>query len=365
MKKYLETRRTVLKGSLAAAGVPLLGATHLSSAEKKDANLSAEKVETKVAKVLPLTGVNLASAGMGTVPGKYGTNYVYPQKGNVDYYSDLGFNLIRLPFRWERLQPKLNAPFDSNEKARLASLVEYVTSKEMHIVLDVHNYARRRLLEEKWATLHLIGSPSVPNSAFYDFWIRLAEIYSDNPRVIFGLMNEPFGIDAKHWMKVASGAISSIRSTNAKNLILIPGVHWSGAATWLSSGNAILSEISDPAENSTFEVHQYFDADSSGTNPNAVSVNIGVERIQAFQEWSRANGFKAFLGEFNGASDEVSCQALRNICQEMAMNSDVWMGWAAWAGGPWWPDHYMFNLEPHSDGRHRVQTMILASYAAR
>ena len=31
-------------------------------------------------------------------------------------------------------------------------------------------------------------------------------------------------------------------------------------------------------------------------------------------------------------------------------NSDVWMGWTFWSGGPWWGE-YMFTLEPKNLGQ--------------
>ncbi len=37
---------------------------------------------------------------------------------------------------------------------------------------------------------------------------------------------------------------------------------------------------------------------------------------------------------------------LQNMLGYMKTNSDVWMGWAWWSAGPWWPSDYMFYLDP-------------------
>ena len=103
--------------------------------------------------------------------------------------------------------------------------------------------------------------------------------------------------------------------------------------------------------------------DSSGTSPNARSGSCGSESLQAFQKWARVKGMKAFLGEFGGANNPTSLNALADICQKMSANSDVWLGWTAWAGGTWWPVDYMFNLGPAVDGGVREQTSILANHA--
>ena len=66
---------------------------------------------------LLFAGVNLAGGEFGKLPGTYGTDYTYPAPADIDYYVELGFNLIRVPFRWERLQPTLGAPFAAGDQA--------------------------------------------------------------------------------------------------------------------------------------------------------------------------------------------------------------------------------------------------------
>jgi endoglucanase len=311
---------------------------------------------------LRFTGVNLAGGEFGKLPGTYGKAYTYPAPADIDYYVELGFNLIRVPFRWERLQPTLGAPLVAADRALLTAVVDYAAGKGLHVVLDTHNYARRRLADDGWAADHLIGSMLVSSAAFADFCARLASAFQGNPSVIFGLMNEPWGIEPEEWLVIANGAIAALRREGASQLILVPGVAYTGAHSWFTARNAVMSNVADPAHNFAFEVHQYFDPDSSGTSPTAVGATVGSERIDAFQLWCRKNGFKAFLGEFAAGADATSLAALRDICRTLAANSDVWLGWAAWAGGSWWPDDYIFTLEPSKGRQMRPQTRVLANY---
>src|SRR5262245_14947866 len=92
---------------------------------------------------LRFTGVNLAGAEFGsTVPGTFGSDYIYPNQGEVDYFRGKGMNLIRLPFRWERLQQTTNANFNGPELNRLHTFVSATTAKGVYVILDPHNYAR-------------------------------------------------------------------------------------------------------------------------------------------------------------------------------------------------------------------------------
>ena len=66
------------------------------------------------------TGVSLAGAEFGSAPtptdlGTYDDDYIYPNSKEVDYFLSEGMNTLRMPFRWERLQPTLNGDFDSAE----------------------------------------------------------------------------------------------------------------------------------------------------------------------------------------------------------------------------------------------------------
>ena len=172
-------------------------------------------------------------------------------------------------------------------------------------------------------------------------------------------------MEPEDWLAIANEAIGALRREGASQLVLVPGTAYTGAHSWMSARNIVMGNVVDPANKFAFEVHQYFDPDSSGTSPTAVGASIGSERIVAFQRWCRQNGFKAFLGEFAAGADETSLAALDDICRTLQANSDVWLGWAAWAGGGWWPRDYIFTLEPSRGGRLRPQTRILASYARR
>ena len=308
-------------------------------------------------------GVNLAGGEFGKLPGIYGTDYTYPARAEIDYFVELGFNLIRVPYRWERLQPTLGAPLAAGDLALLSAVVDYAASKGVYVVLDTHNYARRRLADDGWAADHLIGSKQVPTATFADFCARLAGAFRGTRSVIFGLMNEPWGIEPEDWLAIANESMGALRREGAVQLVLVPGVAYTGAHSWVLARNIVMGNVVDPANNFAFEVHQYFDPDSSGTSPIAVGASIGSERIEAFQRWCRQNGFKAFLGEFAAGGDKASLAALNDLLNTLGANSDVWLGWAAWAGGSWWPDDYIFTLEPSKDGQMRPQTRILASYA--
>jgi endoglucanase len=285
-------------------------------------------------KDLRLAGVNLAGADFGrNVPGEFNRDYTYPNQGEVDYYLSKGMNAFRVGFRWERLQHDAYGEFDPDEWARLNGFVTETTAKGAFVILDPHDYARYKG--------KVIGSEDMPNAVFADFWSRLAKLYADNPRVLFGLVNEPHGMPTEQWVEAANAGIAAIREAGARNIILVPGNAFSGAhawqADWYGTPNAVaMLEIKDPINNYGIELHQYLDRDSSGRSDEAVSETIGSERLKGVTEWLREQGLRGFLGEFDCGDNPTGKAALDDMLNYMEANQDVWMGWTYWAGGPWW-----------------------------
>ncbi len=306
-----------------------------------------------------MRGVNLAGADFGesALPGTYGVNYTYPTRGEVDHFMGLGMNVFRLPFRWERLQRSQLAAFDAAELSRIDAFVSYATGKGAYVLLDPHNYARYFGA--------LIGS-GVPKSAFADFWSRLAAHYKGNPRVVFGLMNEPHTMSTELWLADANAAIAAIRATGAQSLIMVPGNAWTGAHSWLQNwygtpNGTVMLGIDDPLDHFVIELHQYLDGNSSGTDmTTCVSPTIGSQRLAAVTGWLQQHGLKAFLGEFGAGASTTCLAAIDDMLTYIDNHPNEWMGWAYWAAGPWWGNS-TGSIEP-VNGVDRPQTGVLVEH---
>ena len=72
-----------------------------------------------------LLEVNLIGADFGAAgQNVYGKDYTYPTASELDYFKAQGLDLIRLPFKWERMQPTLGGALDPTELGRLTTLPE-------------------------------------------------------------------------------------------------------------------------------------------------------------------------------------------------------------------------------------------------
>jgi endoglucanase len=108
--------------------------------------------------------------------------------------------------------------------------------------------------------------------------------------------------------------------------------------------------IVDAGANFAYEVHQYFDADSSGRSTGIANDDptIGAQRLADFTTWLRANNAKGFLGEFGASASSLGLQTLDLTLDYVESNSDAWIGWTYWNAGPW-SGSDPFSVEPEND----------------
>jgi endoglucanase len=273
-----------------------------------------------------------------------GKDFVYPNENEFAYFQSKGLKVVRLPVKWERVQPMIGEDFDESNINEIDRCVRQANAHGLIVLLDIHNYAQRSINGKNES----IGSPQLSLGDFNDLWVRLANRYKNNLMVWFGLMNEPHVQSAPETASIMQSALNAIRATGAQNRILAPGAAWTGALSWISSGNGdAYSHFQDPGNNFVFEVHQYLDSDGSGTKPEAI-LHSGSTRLEAFTKWARTKHVKAFLGESgwdgnpSNAQAEMEGEALLGFLDQ---NRDVWTGYTIWAAGPLW-GNYMYSVEP-------------------
>ncbi|KAI6780846.1 Endo-beta-glucanase A-like protein [Emericellopsis cladophorae] len=284
------------------------------------------------------TGTNQAGGEFGETvfPGQLGKHYIWPTPESVDTLAATGMNTFRVGTRMERLVPDdISGPINETYFEGLKNIVDHITGQGHYAVIDPHNYGR------------YYGNIINDIDGFSAWWTKIASRFACNALVIFDTNNEYHTMENSLVHDLNQAAIDAIRAAGATSQwIWVEGNAWSGAWSWVSSGNGeSMLDLSDPEDKLVYEMHQYLDSDSSGTHTECVSPTIGVERLQEATEWLRQNGKIGILGETAGASNDVCKQAVVNELDFLLDNSDVWKGWLWWAAGPWWGD-YMFSLEP-------------------
>jgi aryl-phospho-beta-D-glucosidase BglC (GH1 family) len=213
-------------------------------------------------------------------PGVYDTNYHYDQAATFTYLAGRGITLVRIPFRWESIQPTPFGPLDVNELDRLRATVARAHAAGVSVLLDIHNFGAYWLAEGSQGVREPLGSSRLPTTALADVWSRLATAFAGTPGVVgYGLMAEPIGLPgaterdrAIVWEQASQQAVDAIRRVDARTTILVPGSEWSAAAGWAARHPH--AWINDPNGGTRYEAHEYFDEDNSGTYTQSYATEV-------------------------------------------------------------------------------------------
>lgn len=322
-----------------------------------------------VAPLQQLRGTNIVGAeldyGVKNVTNPVqGVDYQMVSHQDIDYLASKGVTFGRMVFSWEGMQPNgVSTPFPTTGNnavyaANLVDRVAYATSKGIFIMLEPHGGEDKNFAHYMG---NLVGSAAVPNSAFADFWTRMAVLYKDNPMVGFGLSNEPNNMSTVQWFQAAQAAIVGIRSTGATNTIFVPGNGWTNASNWtqtwydtatpqVSNVAAFSQYIKDPANNVVISVHLYLDANAGGVGTDIVSPTVAVDRVSPLVTWARANHQRIHVSEIGTVNSPAAQTAINNFLTYEDSNKDVMVGWSWWTyGTPTWWGNYQFTLSPTSN----------------
>ena len=203
-------------------------------------------------------------------PGAYNTRYHYDRQGTFDFLARRGVGHVRIPFRWERIQPRPGGPLNDEEVRRLRGAVGRAWKAGLRSILDVHNYGAYYLHVNGRGVRTPIGSPRLKISDFADLWKRLSRAFKSDQRVaMYALMAEPFGMPrvdgltpAKVWERASQRALNAIRRNGDDRLVAVPGYGWDALQVFMKKHKN--AWIKDRANSSVYEVHHYWDRNYSG-----------------------------------------------------------------------------------------------------
>jgi endoglucanase len=244
-------------------------------------------------------GVNIAGADF--------KDYAFWQKDPVvwDYYQSKGQMLVRLPFKWNRVQSQ---PYDPVDFDNLDDCIDLARARGMKVILDVHSYGSITNAAPR------IGHPSHPVDWMLDLWDQLAEHYKDEPAIIgYDLMNEPFvgtggttSEQAAAWGEMVQQTIHVIRRHDQTHYIYVEGLFASGAQNWHpgSANNASL-DVKDPVGRLIYSAHSYWDLSSYSAyngvydSSDVPYANIGKDSVAPFVNWLKERPYAhGHIGEY-------------------------------------------------------------------
>ena len=249
----------------------------------------------------------------------------YITERDVAYIASLGMDHIRLGFDQIVLE---ESPYVYREKIFeiLKNFVDWCKKYNLRVVFNMHkaigNYCD--ILDE----CGLMQTEELQNR-FIAVWLKMEEVFANEPDVIFELLNEVVNSTAAEWNAVAEKTVNAIRKKNADRLIIVGGIRW-------NSPSALLELKVFDDENVIYTFHNY--------DPHGFTHQRGVlqadplyynrempypcDDMQRYIDYHRLIGTTTHYDKYERIDINYLRDGMRPVKQFMDMHPDkvVWCG---------------------------------------
>lgn len=276
-------------------------------------------------------GVNISNLEYSATPAPEWDNEVRDYR----YIASKGFKVVRVPFKWEYLQPTVNGNLDTAYRTKLDDNIGWARDNGLKIILDCHNYGTRDIS----GTDQILGDGVLTDAHLADLWTKLSTLYKNEPVVLaYALMNEPHDLTiqsvASNYKTTATittmtqACIDAIRNNGDSKIIIIQRDWWDSLENFLKAWNIGTNPDvwwTDPLNNCWLELHNYFEK-------AGLTVKSRGDELEAACLWAKARGVPLFIGEF-GIPNEGRAELFSAMEYFMKVMDDYKVHGAYWAMG--------------------------------
>ncbi|MDZ7897830.1 MAG: cellulase family glycosylhydrolase [Arcicella sp.] len=172
-------------------------------------NLTVSEINKKLGK-----GMNMGNMFEAPSETAWGNPF---QNDYFERISQLGFNSVRVPIRWDVPDRALQtSPYTVSPVflARIKTIVDNAIANKLYVIINMHHH------EE------IFTDPEKVKPRFLSQWEQIATYFKDyNQSLLFEIMNEPHDkLTPELWNTFMADALKSIRKTNPTRAVLVgPG----------------------------------------------------------------------------------------------------------------------------------------------
>ena len=294
-----------------------------------------------------LSGLELGAAKpdfCNESPGKLGEDFFIHRRPVFERVAAEGYAGVRIPFCWERLQPRLGGPLDPGGIQDLRYMISAADRLDLKVLLAMHNAGRYRTpvdgapiacgLDEQ-----VSGSVPVCAEHFVEFWSRMSHALCGLPNLHgYSLLSAVSGLQPGTWQRIAQSVIDIIREDRNNIPIYVAGNHLARASTWIHD-NPEAPWIEDPEGQVVYETRCALDHDESGRYHHSYAEERGRDpeiaercrsRLQPFLKWLEETGANGCVTDFSlPRDDEGWSRMLPPVLEAIHGSSVVSLCWSA------------------------------------
>ena len=245
----------------------------------------------------------------------------FPNICDLFYFAQVGVNTVRLSFKWDYLQCFLGQDIPINwEKggygAQIIKLINAWTAKNFTVILSMYDHMRYSYCA--------IGASDcwVSQERYASAWNQIAAQFVNNPRVVFGLMNQPNVFDGKNngtiiVLNNQNAAARAIRSTGAEQLILYSGNGESKVSSWDSTDYGDSNSNTFTPENITdthyaIETQMFYPESEESPEQGCIAIAndspqscVLMQTPENFIRWMQETGIQVLLSQTGGTNSST------------------------------------------------------------
>lgn len=295
-----------------------------------ESQTKAHSINQKLAR-----GVNLGNCLEAPSEGEWGVTW------KAEYFkvmSDLGFNSVRIPTRWEPASRSLAVvPYTISETffARMDQVIKSALSNKLMAILNMHHHNV------------LFANPDANLERFKSMWNQIATRYKNvSDSLVFELLNEPNGnLTPVKWNTFLREGIQTIRAISPERTIIIGTANWGGVGglaelSWPDTDNLILTIHYYNPFQFTHQGATWTGSDTQGWlgttwNNTEVERSVIESEFQTVKNFSSSKNIPVNIGEFGAFSsaDIASRERWTTFCSRFFEKSGFsWNYWEFCSG---------------------------------
>ena len=158
-------------------------------------------------------GINLGNRLEAPNEGDWGSKVL---ASDFPFIAKRGFDHVRIPIRFSG-HASSGAPYtiDAAFFSRIDAVLDQALAANLAVIIDMHAYDE------------IASDPTGQRARFVALWSQIASRYQNRPdTVAFELLNEPNTPLDSGWNDIAAAAVTAVRATNPRRLLVVDSVFW-------------------------------------------------------------------------------------------------------------------------------------------
>ena len=278
------------------------------------AQITPEQASTQIQK-----GINMGNTLEPPLEG--GWNNPAAREIYFDLYRDAGFDLVRIPVRWD-MHTGAVSPFtvDPTWMQRVEQVVDWALERDLFVIINAHH--------DNWIKENY--SNALYRARFDSIWSQIAVHFRDKPeKLMFEILNEPHGLTKSQNDELHARVLSIIRRSNPTRIVIIQGNEWGGAQE--------LIDMAVPEDDYLIGSFHTYDPWPFGLEGHGAFGPAEIreldQKFAAVRAWSDREGIPVLLGEFGCHKDADYNQRMKHYKTYMDLIDKYGFIFSVWDDG--------------------------------